>query len=221
MSLLLHINTALEKGYVALSENDRLLAFLHCEKRNEQSAFLHPAIQQIHKISGVPHTEIHAVSVINGPGSYTGLRVGLAAAKGICYAQKIPLICISTLRWMAQPFQGADTDYICTMIDARRMEVFMAMYDPSLNQRNPEQAYILEENSFSEIQHHRILFTGNGRDKIPDKITSHSNAIFPANGADIKDQLTLALQKYNLHTFSDIMYTEPYYLKSFYSASHP
>ena len=217
MSHLLHINTALDHAYVGLSKDDTLLSARENGVQKEHGSFLQPALKSILEDANVSMQEIHAVSVMNGPGSYTGLRVGLSAAKGICFALKKPLICLSTLDWLARPFNSYMTNIICPMIDARRMEVFTAMYDNSLNLVTPPQALILDENSFPELESKKILFTGNGRNKLPQRISEHPNTIFPTSSAGITDQVNMAYMLYVEKIFSNLAYTEPFYLKSFYT----
>jgi tRNA threonylcarbamoyladenosine biosynthesis protein TsaB len=216
---LLHINTALDDAYVALSKDDTLLASRENGVQKEHGSFLQPAIKSILQEANISMNEIDAVSVVNGPGSYTGLRVGLSAAKGICFALDKPLICLSTLDWLAQPFNSYMTNVICPMIDARRMEVFTAMYDNSLKLVMPPQALIIDENSFPELEANKILFTGNGRNKLPQRISEHPNSIYPTNSAGISDQVDMAYLLYAGKKFSNLAYTEPFYLKSFYTTA--
>jgi tRNA threonylcarbamoyladenosine biosynthesis protein TsaB len=217
MSYLLHINTALDHAYVALSLDTRILGTMENSVQKEHGAFLQPAIKSILHDAGISIEEIDAVSVINGPGSYTGLRVGLSAAKGICFALNKPLICLSTLEWLARPFNSYMTNLICPMIDARRMEVFTAMYDNSLKTVAPPQALVIDENSFPELENNQIVFTGNGRNKLPERISQHPNSIFPTISADISDQVIMAYMLHSEKEFSNLAYTEPFYLKSFYT----
>jgi tRNA threonylcarbamoyladenosine biosynthesis protein TsaB len=218
MSYLLHINTALEKAHVGLSKNDVIIAERENSVQKEHGSFLQPAIKEICDETGISMADIAAVSVVNGPGSYTGLRVGLSAAKGICFALNKPLICLSTLEWLAHPFNSYMTNIICPLIDARRMEVFTAMYEPaSLNIVTPPHALVIDENCFSELETHKILFTGNGRNKLPAKILAHPNSIFPTKEADLSNQVKMAYLLYSEKIFSELAYTEPFYLKPFYT----
>jgi tRNA threonylcarbamoyladenosine biosynthesis protein TsaB len=214
---LLHINTALDQAYVALSRDTDLLAARENGVQKEHGSFMQPAVKTILQEANVSMNEIDAVSVVNGPGSYTGLRVGLSAAKGICFALRKPLICLSTLDWLAHPFNSYMTDIICPMIDARRMEVFSAMYDNSLNMVMQPRAVIIDENSFPELNDRRILFTGNGRNKLPERVIAHPNSIFPTNSAGISDQVNMAYLLHEERRFANLGYTEPFYLKSFYT----
>ncbi|HLO82651.1 MAG TPA: tRNA (adenosine(37)-N6)-threonylcarbamoyltransferase complex dimerization subunit type 1 TsaB [Chitinophagaceae bacterium] len=220
MSYLLHINTALENAHIGLSDGQQIIAARESVVQKEHGAFLQPAIKDISLETGIALKNIAAVSVVNGPGSYTGLRVGLSAAKGICFALNKPLICISTLEWLAHPFYGYMTNIICPMIDARRMEVFTAMYNPlNLAPVSLPQAMIIDENSFPELENSTILFTGNGRNKLPARISTHANSIFPTKEAGLSDQANMANLLYTENKYSNLAYTEPFYLKSFYTTS--
>jgi tRNA threonylcarbamoyladenosine biosynthesis protein TsaB len=219
MSYLLHINTALEKAFVGLSKNDVIIAQRENAVQKEHGSFLQPAIKDICNETGLSLADIAAVSVVNGPGSYTGLRVGLSAAKGVCFALDKPLICLSTLEWLAHPFYGYMTNIICPLIDARRMEVFTAMYEPkTLNLMMAPHAMVIDENSFNnELDTQKIIFTGNGRNKLPAKISTHPNSIFPSKETDLSNQVEMAYLLYIEKKFSDLAYTEPFYLKPFYT----
>src|SRR4029079_3666588 len=122
--------------------------------------------------------QVAAVAVSAGPGSYTGLRVGMAAAKGLCYALRIPLLTINTLQMMAAAAVAEPTDLLCPMIDARRMEVFTGLYTKKLDAVMPAQALILQENSFADVlQKHTVTFFGNGSEKCK-TVIQHPNAVF-------------------------------------------
>jgi tRNA threonylcarbamoyladenosine biosynthesis protein TsaB len=219
MPILLHLHTGLEKAYVGISRDQEVLAFRENAIQKDHAAFLHPAIQSVIKEAGLKTDNLEAVSVINGPGSYTGLRVGLSAAKGLCYAIGTPLICLSTLEWLAWPFLQATTDLICPMIDARRMEVFTALYNRSLEPVKPEHPEILDEKSFPELEKHCIIFTGNGREKLPENIRSHKNTQLPEQQSAIGDQVNMALNRFINNRFDDIAYIEPSYGKAFYTTA--
>lgn len=218
MSYLLHINTALEKAHIGLSKEDVIITERENSVQKDHGSFLQPAIKEICDESGISLKDVAAVSVVNGPGSYTGLRVGLSAAKGICFALNKPLICLSTLEWLAHPFYSYMTNIICPLIDARRMEVFTAMYEPaSLNPVMPPQAMVIDESSFPQLETQKIVFTGNGRNKLPARILAHLNSIFPTKEADLSNQVKMAYLEYSEGKFSDLAYTEPFYLKPFYT----
>jgi tRNA threonylcarbamoyladenosine biosynthesis protein TsaB len=218
--LILHINTALETAFTGISQNNTLLCFRENNIQNQHASFLHLAIQEMFKEIGTSISIIDAVSLVNGPGSYTGLRVGLATAKGICYAIDKPFISFSTLEWLAKPFEAETVDLICPLIDARRMEVFTALFTPDMLQVLENQAKIIDEQSFAEeLTNKKILFTGNAVAKLPENIKNHHNALFSNQTAGLKEQIELAENAIKLNQFTDILFSEPIYAKAFYSTS--
>jgi tRNA threonylcarbamoyladenosine biosynthesis protein TsaB len=218
MSFFLHINTALEQAYVAISDGRKTIAFRESLNQKEHASFLHPAINEIMNAVDAQMNDLVAVSVVNGPGSYTGLRVGLSAAKGICFALQIPLISLSTLEWLAKPFEQAAYDYIVPMIDARRMEVFTATYDKQLIEIDPPSAVILDEQSFSKLtEKSSVIFTGNGAGKLLPLTREHAKVETSPSGA--LEQAEMADLLYQKKQFSDLAYAEPFYLKAFHSPS--
>lgn len=219
MALILHIHTGLEKAYVAVSKKLELLSYRSNEIQMEHGQFLQPAIREVMFESSCTFDQLDAIAVVNGPGSYTGLRVGLAAAKGLCYVLKKPLICLSSLEWLAWSFKDKEADIICPLIDARRMEVFTAMYHKDLSVYIPEHPEILDERSFPEIQNYCVLFTGNGRIKIPQHITLHKNVIVSDHISDITEQIEMGLKRFIEGTFNDLAYSEPNYGKGFYTTT--
>jgi tRNA threonylcarbamoyladenosine biosynthesis protein TsaB len=132
MPLLLHIETAVEGASLCLSDGPEIIGFAENPSQKDSAAWVQPGIQDLLHKSGVRLQQLAAVSVSAGPGSYTGLRVGLSSAKGLCYALGIPLLTISTLKMMAVAAQSQEVDLLCPMIDARRMEVFAAVYNKEL-----------------------------------------------------------------------------------------
>ena len=162
--------------------------------------------------------DLDAVAVSVGPGSYTGLRVGLAAAKGFCYALNIPLITVNSLKIIAAAAKDETIDFICPLIDARRMEVFTALYDKDLQEKNAPHALIVDENSFASLLvSGKILFCGNGIRKLQPFI-SNSNAFFSHKMADASHLASLSFPCYCKNEFADLAYAEPLYIKEFYSA---
>lgn len=216
--MILHINTALDTALTGISKGENIITFRENFVQKEHASFLHLAINEMVKELGITFSDINAVSLVNGPGSYTGLRVGLATAKGICYAMDKPLMTFSTLKWMAKPFQGAAVDFICPLIDARRMEVFTAMYTADMTEILEPYAKIIDLNSFEEIlSHKKILFTGNAVIKLPENIKNNPNAVFSKQYASLKEQVQLAVVDFNQALFTDILFAEPLYAKAFYS----
>jgi tRNA threonylcarbamoyladenosine biosynthesis protein TsaB len=220
MSLILNIDTAAEKAHVSLAKDGLVLSSLFSESQKEHASFLQSAIQQLTKITGVQLSAVDAVAVTAGPGSYTGLRVGFASAKGLCYALKKPLITIGTLEVLAASAiqLSPDTDesvLLCPMIDARRMEVFTAIYKKDLTTFLAPSAMILDKLSFEkELSKNKILFFGSGSDKW-NPVCTHANALFA-----VVDILPNAMSKYSnmLHSqkhYTDLAYSEPFYLKEF------
>lgn len=225
MALILNIDTATEHASVCLSEDGKLLAIESNPNQKDHAAFIQPAIQKLLQAKGFKLQDVDAVSVSNGPGSYTGLRVGLSTAKGISYALDKPLILINTLEVIAtaaiQSFQQKSNIQhpilFCPMIDARRMEVFTAIYDVSLQQVIAPTAMILDENSFQDLhQHNTIIFNGSGSDKFK-TVIKNDNAVFLNIQHDARHMQTIAEKMYLLKSFADKAYSEPFYIKEFFT----
>ena len=167
--------------------------------------------------------QLDAIAVVNGPGSYTGLRVGMASAKGMCYALNKPLITIGSLELMAASAIAqqiiVDTEILfCPMIDARRMEVFTALYTGDMKVIIEPCALILNEDLFaSELAQHSIIFSGNGSDKFM-TITQSQNAVFKKIKVDVNILVQLTSKLASSKHFTPLAYSEPLYVKDFYSA---
>lgn len=214
---ILQVNTAFNEASIGIGLNGKLVDETINTTQQEHAGFLQPAIQEICQRTGIDLKTLAAVSVMNGPGSYTGLRVGLAAAKGICYALKIPLICIHTLDWIAFGNQSENIDLVCPMVDARRMEVFTGLYSREMNRVLEPTALVLEEQSFSvELAEQRISFVGNGAAKWKD-ICQHPHAFFPEAIHDAGHFANMSLQAYQQEKFADLAYAEPFYTKEFFN----
>ncbi len=220
MSLILNIDTASDNAHVSLAKDGLILHSLSNESQKEHAAFLQAGIQQLVKSVDVNLKDVDAVAVTAGPGSYTGLRVGMASAKGLCYALKKPLITIGTLEVLtASALQLFPTDnenlLYCPMMDARRMEVFTAVYKYDLTILLQPCAMILDELSFEkELPDNKIVFFGSGSDKWK-LICKHENAIFKTVSilpkSLGKSTNALFLEK----KFTELAYSEPLYLKEF------
>ncbi|HEY6504978.1 MAG TPA: tRNA (adenosine(37)-N6)-threonylcarbamoyltransferase complex dimerization subunit type 1 TsaB [Chitinophagaceae bacterium] len=218
MPIILHIDTAVETASVALSDNAELVKLAANDNQYDHAAWLHKTIQSLLRDAGMAVRDINAVAVSIGPGSYTGLRVGLSAAKGLCYALDIPLITIGTLEIMATAVKNKETDLICPLIDARRMEVFTAVYDKFLTEINNPCAMVINEHSFSELlAANRMVFCGNGSQKLKTVFLNRKNAIFTDDKASAADMCPIAYRHFMEKKFSDIAYTEPLYIKEFFS----
>src|SRR6266513_3397931 len=147
MSFILNIDNAVDVASVCLAKDGDALQLTTNEIQKDHAAWLHPALEEILYKNGITMKDVEAVAVSIGPGSYTGLRVGLATAKGLCYAMNIPIITISTLEMMAYAVKDEAADLICPLIDARRMEVFAVVYDKLLQLQIAPQVMIINENS--------------------------------------------------------------------------
>jgi tRNA threonylcarbamoyladenosine biosynthesis protein TsaB len=214
---ILQINTAFNEASIGIGLNGTLVDESINTTQQEHAGFLQPAIQELCQRTGIGLKSLAAVSVMNGPGSYTGLRVGLAAAKGICYALKIPLICINTLDWIAFGNLSDNIDLVCPMIDARRMEVFTGLYSREMNRIHEPSALVLDEQSFSaQLAEQRIGFVGNGAAKWKN-ICQHPHAVFPEAIHDAGHFAEMSLQAYQQEQFADLAYAEPFYTKEFFN----
>jgi tRNA threonylcarbamoyladenosine biosynthesis protein TsaB len=219
MALILNIDTATEKASICLAEDGRSLALAENPAQKEHAAWLHPAVEQMMKDTGFRLRDLQAVAVTAGPGSYTGLRVGMAAAKGFCFALNIPLIAEDTLRTMAfaAKEQLGEVDYLCPMIDARRMEVFTAVYRNDLMTVMPSTAVVVDANSFDPwLQDHRVSFFGGGADKCK-PIIINPRAHFTQVNYHAGYLGIVAFLRYLHQEFTVLAYSEPAYTKEFYT----
>lgn len=220
MSLLLHIDTSIETGSISISQDEQVIASSCNENRNDQAAWIHTAIRELLHQAGMQLQHLQAISISIGPGSYTGLRIGLATAKGLCYALNIPLITIPTLQMIAHAAAREPGDLIISMIDARRMEVYAAAYDKEFRERMPATAIILDQHSFAaQLKQNRVVFCGPGAIKFQ-QLSPDCNAVFSASIAQSTDLIQFALNKFEKQDFASLSYVEPFYLKEFYSSSH-
>jgi tRNA threonylcarbamoyladenosine biosynthesis protein TsaB len=224
MSLILNIDTAVNSATISIASDGHILGEAFNIEQKDQGAFIQPAIASIIKNTGIKLTDLNAVAVVAGPGSYTGLRVGMASAKGLCYALSKPLITIGTLELLAyQTINQLDINQndlptlFCPMVDARRMEVFTAVFDKDLNTILTPCAIVIDENSFANLLlNNKIIFSGNGSEKWK-KISRQKNAHFfqPKNKTLYMNELSF--KKCRKKDFSELAYTEPMYIKEFYS----
>jgi tRNA threonylcarbamoyladenosine biosynthesis protein TsaB len=216
MSLILNIDTAMERASIYLAKNDIIFETAYSENQKDHAAWLHLAIDGLLKKSQITVSEIKAVAVSIGPGSYTGLRVGLSAAKGLCYALNIPLITVNSLHMLAYAVQKEATDLIVPVIDARRMEIYTAVYKRDLTEKTSAHTLIVEEGSFhSLLQSHKILFCGNAIDKLK-KVIKNENASCSDTMSDAGTLARMAKEMYLEKKFADLAYSEPLYVKESY-----
>ena len=218
--MLLCIETSGKNCSVALFEGLQLVSIreVHTEQFSH-SENLHVFIEQVLKESNLQPKAIKAIAISAGPGSYTGLRIGVATAKGLCYGWDIPLIALPTLRILAEQvsYEFTDIEYIIPMIDARRMEVFTSVYSHDFSPILGEWAEILTESTFDTyLNKGKTIFLGDGITKFQ-AICKHKNAYFWENKFPSAKQMgRLALEKYQAQAFEDIAYFEPFYLKEVY-----
>jgi len=219
--IILHIETSTHVCSVALSENNRCIFSISNDEGMNHAAMLSSFIQEALVLLKSMDKKLNAVAVSSGPGSYTGLRIGVSTAKGLCYGLNIPLISISTLEIMTiaamqLPNIIADNSCFIPMIDARRMEVYDAVFDEKMNLIRQVTADIITEDAFSEfLQNKRVYFFGNGSAKCKTLI-HFTNACFLDNIDPLAENMIQpALQKYKENKFEDIAYFEPFYLKEF------
>jgi len=219
MAFILNINTAVGPASVCVARDIQTLTFAQSTNQNEHASWLHPAVKQVIMDAGLGLKEIEAIAVTVGPGSYTGLRIGLSAAKGLSFALNIPLIAINLLEVMAHVVKTEEADFICPVIDARRMEVFMAVYNKNMETIMAPCALIVEPDSFYSLQARgKIVFVGNGSEKIKRTIAD-SNVIFSNRVVSSTDMIELSANSFGEKKFADAAYIEPLYIKEFYSAA--
>ncbi|MBO9566359.1 MAG: tRNA (adenosine(37)-N6)-threonylcarbamoyltransferase complex dimerization subunit type 1 TsaB [Niastella sp.] len=227
MGLLLNIDTATEHASICIAKDGVAITTMVNREQKDHAGWIQSAIAEAVRDAGFSMQQLEAVAITAGPGSYTGLRVGMATAKGLCYALNIPLITESTLKVIAYATRegmGLSSgespvlpSLLCPMIDARRMEVFTAVYSIDLEVIIPGGARILDNNSFNkELENNRLIFCGNGMDKWK-PLTNHSNAMFYAGEYSASDLAYLAEKQFQQQLWADLAYTEPAYLKEFYS----
>ena len=248
MAVILHIETSTRVCSVGLSREGEWLAVREDRSQNySHSALLTVFMEEVMKEAAVTADGIDAVAVSRGPGSYTGLRIGVSAAKGFCYALDIPLIAVDTMKALAavtaaslpsgpasvsgkpkvtaadipvqpdEPNTGGSSDILyCPMIDARRMEVYYALFTPGLKEVKPTAAEVITEKTFREVlEHHQVIFCGDGAEKCRQVIDNPTAVFIPDSLPTVKGMLPLAEDQFNREDFVDVAYFEPYYLKDF------
>lgn len=223
MPYILSIDTSTEICSVALSKGTEQVAFRETAEGRSHAKILLPFIEETLKEAAVAPGQLQAVAVSMGPGSYTGLRIGVSTAKGLCYSLGIPLIAVPTLQIIAagtrKAVSMAPEMLLCPMLDARRMEVFAAMYNGDLQEVMPFSAEIIEEGSFAEVlAEHQVLFCGNGAEKCREILSKNANARFDSTPISARNMVEIALQKFENQQFEDVAYCEPTYGKEYVAA---
>jgi tRNA threonylcarbamoyladenosine biosynthesis protein TsaB len=221
MAYILHIETATKVCSVGLSKDNKIIALKEDKSlQYSHSTLLTSFLDDVLKEAGMDIKKLDAVTVSMGPGSYTGLRIGVSTAKGICFALEIPLIALNTLGVLARlaksEISGKEIKYIVPMIDARRMEVYNSVFRFDLNEERSTIAEIIDENSFSQyLAEGKVVFCGDGASKCVE-ILKHPNSIFlPEILPSALGMPDLAYSKFQSKEFEDLAYFEPFYLKDF------
>ncbi len=217
MALILLIETATSVCSVALSRDGQVVSYREVNEPNVHASRLTLFIEAVMKEAKVKYRDLSAVAVSKGPGSYTGLRIGVSTAKGLCFALGIPLIAVDTLFAMATGFLQAGERFeggrLCPMIDARRMEVYMAVFSAGMEILEPVQARILDERTFAEYP--EIVLFGDGAEKCRALFAGHRNIRIETFENSARHLSTPAFQKFGEKEFEDVAYFEPFYLKDF------
>lgn len=219
MAFILNIETATTVCSVSVSENGETIAFKETNNGYTHAENLHVFIDEVIKVASLNLKDLNAIAVSKGPGSYTGLRIGVSAAKGLAYGLNIPLIAIDTLQAMtyAALITGIDNAVYCPMLDARRMEVYTAIYSQQLDFVKGTEALIVDETSIEQFStYNKIYFFGDGMPKCKPSLSQLKNVnfidgIIPSS----RNMSQLSFKKYMTKNFEDVVYFEPFYLKDF------
>ena len=216
MAIILNIETATKNCSVSVAKDGETVAlkelndggYSHAEK-------LHEFIKEVVLEAGIELSDLKAIAVSKGPGSYTGLRIGVSAAKGLCFALNIPLISVNTLQSLSQTI-SIKAGYIIPLLDARRMEVYSSVYNEKYENCREVLAEIITENSFETyLEKDKVYFLGDGAEKCKEFI-QHPNAVFMDDKfPSAKEMCMLSYVKYKKNDIEDVAYFEPFYLKDF------
>lgn len=221
MNYILNIHTTTETAIVNICDGPKVLLSLENADPKQHAFFLHTAIHNILRETDIRTNELKAIGVTGGPGSYTGIRVGLATAKGLCFALKIPLIMFNTLEVMAlsiiEKIQDKKALY-CPMIDARRLEVFTAVYNHELIESIPPSAMVLTENLFEDIlAQHTIYFSGSGAEKFKSLASKIPDFCFLNETISTDSLGKFCWDKFQKKEFENVSFSQPLYIKEFHT----
>lgn len=226
MAYILLIETATRVCSVGLAADGNILAMRESFEQRSHAELITVFIDEVMQEAGIQLSGLDAVAVSMGPGSYTGLRIGVSTAKGVCYALDKPLIAIDTLQAMAagmtaeRQTQGFHNEWYCPMIDARRMEVYAALFDGANKRMSSTEAIIIDENSFEEeIREHQLVFFGDGAPKCRELLDANDHAVFVDDfNPSVKYMASTVQQQFKSSDFVNTAYFEPFYLKDFVAA---
>ena len=223
--IILHIETATDVCSVALSKGPEIIGLKEEAGGNNHAKNLLPFVDEVLKQSGISMSDLNGVAVSIGPGSYTGLRIGVSTAKGIAYTAGIPVMAIGTLEGIAQGAKALwakssdEQPQIVPMIDARRMEVFTSRFTYDMQPLEEVSAKIIDENTFAELlSKEKVLFCGNGMPKCRELLSTFPNARFLDTPVSAQNLLPAALKKWQHQEFENVAYFEPFYLKEYVAA---
>lgn len=216
MAFILCIETTTTNCSVALANDGQIASVKeYNSKKYSHAEKLHPFIEEVLAEADCEFSDLKAIAISQGPGSYTGLRIGTSTAKGLCFALDIPLIALETLDVLFEQVKNEPYDFVIPMLDARRMEVYTATYELSNKTKSATEAKVLDEGSFEEtLDKGKVLCVGNGVKKFQE-ICHHPNISFTESLPSAKQMVKLAQDKFTKEAFEDLAYFEPYYLKDF------
>lgn len=215
MSYILQIETATTNCSVALSKDGITIAIKEISNGYSHAENLHVFIKELLESKNLDFSDLVAIAVSKGPGSYTGLRIGVSAAKGLCFALEIPLIAIDTLEILARQVQKSE-GVVIPMLDARRMEAYTTVFTTNFDSLRKIEAEVLDENSFhTYLNDGSVFFIGNAVQKLAE-VVQHQNAVFLPEALPSANEMSMvAYHKYKKNDIEDVAYFEPYYLKDF------
>ena len=226
MPIILSIETSTKGCSAAVHQNGKLLSISELFNEKSSSGMLTTLIEHVVKTASLTFQDLDAIAVAKGPGSYTGLRIGVSTVKGLCFTLEKPLIAVNTLQAMARSVYDLRTtnrseivNLLCPMLDARRMEVYCAIYhSDTMEVFEPTQAKVIDETSFSDLlQHNKIIFFGDGAEKCRAILNKNPNAVFlhEVINPSAKSIGILATRAFENNVFENVADFEPYYLKEF------
>lgn len=217
MALILNIETSTTNCSVSIGKNGKLLSLKEENHPHySHSENLHLFIEEAVRKAEINLDQLDAIAVGKGPGSYTGLRIGVSTAKGLCFALDKKLISVPTLSMLAKQIKAQASEVVIPMLDARRMEVYSAVFDHRGTQIRETRAEILNEHSFSEYLHAgKVHFLGNGAQKLQPLISGSSAQFIEGKFPSAKEMVALSEEIFNQSKFEDVAYFEPFYLKDF------
>ncbi len=217
MGIILNIESATTNCSVSIAKDGVLLALKEFNSANYSHAEqLHLFVEEVVKMASLELQDINAIAVSKGPGSYTGLRIGVSAAKGLCFALDVPLISIPTLESIANQVKEIAVDYIIPVLDARRMEVYSSVFNSELKEIRETKAEIIDETSF-ELYAKRgsVILVGSGAEKCKEILKSTNFKFETTAVPSAKEMVLLSNKKFKENNFENVAYFEPYYLKDF------